>query len=362
MTTVLWSRLRAFIPEPLHAGNREILLGCTGVMFGLMLTDWLCRGLPDAAPALISSMGASALLAFALPSSPFSRPWALIGGNTVSVLAGLGCAMLFTHNGLAAGIAVAASIIVMIALRCLHPPGGSIALAVVLGSRTTPLSGMEPLLWTVLADSVVLSLASHGFNRAFRRGHHPAVENAHPHHTHDPLPGERIGFQAADLDLALDEHGELLDVNRDDLLAVFHSAEWHAHHRRFRQVCCGDIMSRDVVRVQADTSLSEAWARLEHHRLHALPVVDPGGQLCGIVTARDILIGRQSSPDAPPANVQAVMTTRVLSVQPTQSIADLAVLLSDGHLHHLPVVDDGGRVVGMITQSDLVGALFKLRL
>ena len=52
------------------------------------------------------------------------------------------------------------------------------------------------------------------------------------------------------------------------------------------------------------------------------------------------------------------MTRDVRSARPEQPLADLVEDFADGGVHHMPVTDAAGRVVGMITQSDLVGALF----
>ena len=368
MTTVLGQRLRAFIPQPLHAGNREIWTACLGVVLSLAVTEAVCRHLPGGGPALVASMGASALLAFALPSSPLAQPWAMIGGNLISALVGLACAAVFPHTGLAAGMAVALSIAAMFLLRCLHPPGGALALAMVLAPAADHGPGF--IVGPVLANALLLTLLADAFNRQLRRGRfQPHAPAPVAHHTADPLPGERIGFSAEDLDRALDEHGELLDIRREDLLDVFRSAEWHAYHRRFGQVRCLDIMARDVVRVHEDAPLTEVWALLARHKVKALPVVDAENRLRGIVTAHDILLGKQGHafvPSLPVRHgrepVREVMTADVRAVTPAQSIADLAGLFSDGGLHHLPVIDGERRVVGMISQSDLVAALFKLRL
>jgi CBS domain-containing membrane protein len=58
-------------------------------------------------------------------------------------------------------------------------------------------------------------------------------------------------------------------------------------------------------------------------------------------------------------HVQDIMTRRVRVARPGQPLVELVELFSDGGLHHLPVVDGALRVVGMITQSDVVAALFK---
>ncbi len=58
-------------------------------------------------------------------------------------------------------------------------------------------------------------------------------------------------------------------------------------------------------------------------------------------------------------HVQDIMTRKVRVAHPEQPMVDLVSLFSDGGLHHMPAVDDQHKVAGMITQSDVVAALFK---
>lgn len=60
--------------------------------------------------------------------------------------------------------------------------------------------------------------------------------------------------------------------------------------------------------------------------------------------------------------MSGVIAARVVTVRPEQSIDELVGLFSDAGLHHLPVVSVAGTVIGMVTQSDLVAALARMRL
>lgn len=82
---------------------------------------------------LMASLGASALLVFALPGSPMAQPWAVIAGNTVSALIGISCFHLIGQPLIALSAAAALSILGMFVLRCLHPPAAAVSLIVVLG-------------------------------------------------------------------------------------------------------------------------------------------------------------------------------------------------------------------------------------
>ena len=356
--------LRSFVPAPLSVSRREMLLGVVGAGLGLMLTEWLSRqALGTLNPWFIAPMGASAVLLFAMPASPLAQPWSLVGGNTVSALVGVACAMFFGHTGLAAGVAGALAIAAMFALRCLHPPGGAVAVTAVIGGPVVTQMGYHYALWPVATNAGLMVLTGLLFNQLAGRRypHHPL---APPHHTSDPLPSHRLGFTHEDLTRALTSQGALLDISPQDLEEILVKAQDLASQRRWGEVHCSDIMSRDVVSIGPRDSVDEAWARLAHHKIKALPVVQGDGTLGGIVSLHDFFIGH-SAPDprrvpvmSTARYVEDIMTRKVRAARPEQPIGELVGLFSDGGLHHMPVVDDTQRVVGMITQSDVVAALF----
>ena len=372
-TTAFFAWLRAFEPAPVAASRREMLLGCLGAWLGIVFACVLShRMLGGLNPWFVAPMGASAVLLFAVPSSPLAQPWAIVGGNLVSALIGVTCATCIPDVALAAGAAVALAIGAMFALRCLHPPSGAVALTAIFGGPAVAALGYRFVLWPVALDSALLLLAALAFNVATRRRYpHRALAHPHPHLTRDEPPSARLGLTSADLDSALKARGELLDVSKDDLEQLFLEAEHQAHRRRFGDIRCEDIMSRDVVTVQPSTPAEQAWQLMMRHAVKALPVLDAGRTLCGIVTMHDFFVGRAAGHDAArgaalgiaaPVRVADVMSDRVKTARPQQSVVDLVAAFSDGGRHHLPVVDEQRRLLGMVTQSDMVGALFRVGL
>lgn len=267
---------------------------------------------------------------------------------------------------LGAGLAGALAIAAMLSLRCLHPPGGAVALTAVLGGPAVSKLGFGFALWPVAANSCLMLLLALVFNNLAQRRypHHPGLQ-AHPHRTADPLPSARLGFSSDDLDAALAAHGELLDISKDDLEDILTRAQLRADRRKWGDVRCSDIMSRDVVQIGPDDTLDAAWGLLARHKIKALPVVAGSGVLVGIVSLHDFFLGhsaptsRQAPAMSTARRVADIMTRKVRMARPEQPMVDLVALFSDGGLHHMPVVDAQERVVGMITQSDLVAALFK---
>ena len=84
---------------------------------------------------IIGSFGASAVLIYGSPKSPFAQPRNLVGGHIVSAITGVACyKLLAPHMWLAASVAVATAIAMMHLTKTVHPPGGATALIAVIGS------------------------------------------------------------------------------------------------------------------------------------------------------------------------------------------------------------------------------------
>lgn len=365
----LLSWLRSFRPAAHNASHRERLLGCVGALLGLLMTESVSHlALGESNPWFVAPMGASAVLLFAVPASPLAQPWSIIGGNFLSALIGIGCAHWLGHSGAVGAIAVALAIGVMFQLRCLHPPGGAVALTSVLGGPAIDAMGYNFALWPVAVNSACMLLTALAFNNLSRRRypHRPPLPTAQPHGTTDRPPSERIGITHEDFDAVLKEHSEQLDVTVEDLEELVYAVERRAYRRHFGEIRCGDMMSRDLLTVTPKLPLGEAWELLVSHRIKALPVVEGGRRLVGILSLHDFLVSRATPSaaeggqvDAHPQVVADLMSTHVVTVRPEQPIVDTVPLFSDAGLHHLPVVNGAQEVVGMLTQSDLVAALFR---
>lgn len=355
--------LAAFVPAPVTVSRREIALGALGALLGLGSAAWLSHHmLAGLNPWFIAPMGASAVLLFAVPSSPLAQPWSIIGGNLVAASIGVTCAQQVPDLALACALSGSLAIAAMFWLRCLHPPSGAVALTAVLGGPGVRALGYAFVLWPVAIDSLLLLMAALVFNVSARRRYpHRAPAPAPTHLTRDAPPSARLGLTLQDLHAAIEARGELLDVSEDDLQELFIEAEHRAWRRRFGSLRCGQIMSHDVVTVTPSTAAQDAWQRMIHHAVKALPVVDDRSRLLGIVTLHDFFVGHEVATQAGHAAwlVGDIMTRDVLTASPTQELVDLMHAFSDGGRHHLPVVDADRRLVGMLTQSDMVAALFR---
>lgn len=126
-------------------------------------------------------------------------------------------------------------------------------------------------------------------------------------------------------------------------------------------------MRAPAITVTYDTPLSDALALMHAHDVRRLPVVLDTGELCGMITQGDIrgadvlrLAGLDSLAVADVlrrVKVYEVMAERPLSVTPETGLREAAMLMIEHKFGGLPVVDNSGDVVGIITESDLFEVL-----
>jgi CBS domain-containing protein len=133
-----------------------------------------------------------------------------------------------------------------------------------------------------------------------------------------------------------------------------------------------DVMTTEVVAVEAWTPFKEIVARLAQHRISAVPVVDADRRVLGIITEADLLL-KQEHPD-PKADVSLIwtrrrrrqrakaaaavaaklMTTPAVTVPPTATITEAARRMHTARVKRLPVVDERGQLLGMVSRADLL--------
>lgn len=182
---------------------------------------------PAATSSIVAPIGASAVLAFAVPSSPLATPRAIILGNTLSAAIGAGVSCLpGIPLPLASGLAVMLAIAAMFAARALHPPGGAAALTAVLAHPAAHGMGGALLFpfFPVALNSVILTVTAILFHRA--TGH------VYPH---VPVPAPAVPaphFTHSDIRTALERMPDPLDVVPGDIEQLLALAEQAAADRR----------------------------------------------------------------------------------------------------------------------------------
>ena len=114
-----------------------------------------------------------------------------------------------------------------------------------------------------------------------------------------------------------------------------------------------EIMTKQVVRINPEESVSVAARMLEHYNVGILPVCDGRGQLCGLVTDRDLVtrcVAAGRNPAATP--VGEIMTRKVVSAREDMDAAVAAHLMGREQIRRLPVIENG-KLCGMVSLGDL---------
>jgi CBS domain-containing membrane protein len=215
-------------------------------------------------------------------------------------------------------------------------------------------------------NAVVLLIAAMVYNSLTGRKY------PHPQRAASRTSVAQGAFTASDVDAALAHYNQVLDVSRDDLEGLLHLAGRAAFQRTLGEVRCADIMSKPAIAVEAGVTLKDAWGLMRKEQIKALPVVDASRLVIGIVTVadfmrlanlethdglgqrlRNLVMGRTGQPSA----VGQIMSHPVQVARVAQHAMDLVPLFSHGGHHHIPILDGDERLVGVITQTDLVRTL-----
>lgn len=118
-----------------------------------------------------------------------------------------------------------------------------------------------------------------------------------------------------------------------------------------RDQCVTRIMTESPVSVAPTAEPALARALMTRKSLHHL-VVLADGRLAGVLSATDLM-------DTSAATVAELMQPDPVSIPATASLHDAAVILAGGGFHSLPVVDVNGRVLGVVTSTDLIRLLIE---
>jgi CBS domain-containing protein len=123
-----------------------------------------------------------------------------------------------------------------------------------------------------------------------------------------------------------------------------------------------ELMQTPVKTVHRKASVSEAILTLADEHISAVPVVDNHGAMLGVLSTTDILHAESNASDRPARDrlfedtpVEELMTPRPLTIRADADIREAAREMLYGEVHRL-FVEDGGKLIGVISQTDLVRA------
>jgi len=321
------------------------------------------------------------VLLFAASHAPMAQPWSFIGGQLVSAVIGVTCAKFIPSLYLAAAMASALAILAMHMLRCLHPPGGATALVAVIGGAQVHALGYGYVLVPVGLNVMVMFVLALTLNNLFPGRRYPVVTPVPPKEKSESaaaLSFGRVILSHEDLKDALKEMNAFIDVTEDDLADIYTKASMHSMRRRMGEIYCRDIMVRDVVTAEYGDELEVVWEKMRAHKLKGVPVVDRVQRVIGIVTIVDFLKRTDTRAKSDlldrfrefirrtpgvttvkPEVVGEIMSTSPITATENMHIVSLIPFFSEHNIHHIPIVNEEKRLVGMVTQTELTVALYR---
>ncbi|MDP1774820.1 MAG: HPP family protein [Methylobacter sp.] len=367
--------IRFVIVDPVNLSLKgkflSVIASFSAILIVALVTQQLSIG--TAYPILVASMGASAVILFIIPHSPLAQPWPFVGGQLVSAIIGVACTQ-FTDTAIASACAVGGSILAMLLLRCLHPPGAATAMAPILAGHPISSLGYGFVLMPVGLNVIIMLVMAIAINRWLLRHEYPTVSG---NKNAIVKPAQQTGISDQDLKQALENMDTFMDVSAGDLRKLLTYAEAHSFKRFKGNITCADIMVRDMPAVEYGTEVEEAWNIMHKQKLKSMPVIDRARRVIGIITWNDFfkfinLSAYESfqdkfrafirrTPDVStdkPESVGHMMTTSVTVLPETTHIVDLVALMSTKGYRQIPIVNSENRLVGMVYQANLIAALY----
>lgn len=275
--------LRSFIPHSLNTHPAEWSRAAIGACLGIFVSAVFCRELYgiDITLHLLGPVGASAVLLFAVSTGALAQPWAILGSYLIAALVALLSIRLLGNTVNAASLAVCSSILLMCVLRCLHPPAAAVAICIVTSKNELSPMGLQ-VLGPVMLNAVCLLAGALIYNNLTRVRYPKAQASELPAPEQAPLNSD--GFNAEDLDKALEEMGEFVDVSREDLEEILHKTEAHALRRNRSDIDAARILSRSTQSLSLEHSMADAMKMLAKNDSKYLPVLDGDKKVVGIIT------------------------------------------------------------------------------
>lgn len=186
-----------------------------------------------------------------------------------------------------------------------------------------------------------------------------------------------LDLSEADVLAAMQEIPGYLDITPRDFQEIYRLAYRHAKSRLAREVKAAAVMTRDVAAVREQTPLAEVAAVMGGRGIAGVPVLDDQERVTGVISEKDFL-RQMGGPNR--TNFMAVvaaclrnkgcvalsiknkvakdiMTTPPIVVSPEASLEEIAALCAAHGINRVPVVDQNGRLIGLVSRGDLVAAL-----
>ncbi len=332
-------------------------------------------------PMIVASMGASSVILFFIPNSPLAQPWPFAGGQILSAIVGMTCALYIDETASAAATAVGGSVLVMLLFRCLHPPGATTSLAPIMAGPSMTSMGYEFVIQPVALNVFAMLILSIFINRWLFKLNYPTPLEPEQSTDRSTSTGQSLNVNptvlSSDIEQALSEMDIFIDMSQQNLSDILNKIEMNAFKRIKKDIYCHDIIQTGLDTVEFGDYIEDAWKTMYQKKLKAIPVVDQRHRVIGIVTWHDFFKGIELTPyenfrdhfrqfiqrttslsSKKPEAVGQIMTANVATLNENDHIVDLIPLMSTRGYRQIPIVDQQQRLVGIVFPANLIAALY----
>ncbi len=189
-----------------------------------------------------------------------------------------------------------------------------------------------------------------------------------------PPPGLELGDE--DIYEAMKQIPGYLDITPGDFKEVYHLAYRQAVERLSRSLTAGEIMTREVAQVRADTTLAEVAELMGRRGVSGVPVVDQDGKVVGIISEKDFLthmgvrepknfmtlvagcLKTKGCIALPIKQKKAgdIMSAPPVTVGQETTAKEIAAIFTEKNINRVAVTDGQGRLLGIVSRGDIVKA------
>lgn len=321
----------------------------------------------SATPLLIASIGASITIIFVIPSSPMGKTWPLVCGHLTAALVGIGLSTAFDDLIVLITLTITCTIIIMIVLKCVHPPGVATALVPVLSHTSQP--DVYFILDPVLLNVLPLALSGIVYRRwnairSSKTTQKPSINSKSAH--------EKSSLYFDELHSVLETRNEWLDIDEQTLDEIFKQTHLLALEHKSQKLTCKHVMTENILALTESDSVYEGLNTLQKNKFSAIPIINSDQEIVGIFSLVDFLLYVEKrkinsfvglyllAKKKTSKTIGQYMKRNPISMHEEQHVARLIPYLTSG-FHHIPIVNSKSQLVGMVTQSDLIEFLYNLK-
>ena len=123
-------------------------------------------------------------------------------------------------------------------------------------------------------------------------------------------------------------------------------------------ITVSSIMSKNIYSLNENRTVADAARVMKETKTGSILVVDPQGRIVGVVTERDLVYKILAEGRDAQTRLKEIMTRDIKTVKPSSTLAEAAKIMIEMEVRHIPVVDEAGRPVGMLSIRDLIESVW----